>query len=372
MRIIQKLASVILFTASAAFAQTITTVAGGGTTYLANNVPAIYAHLYGPSAVAVDSNGNYYFADCNPSGGYGTVIYKVTASTGTITIVAGTGAAGYTGDGGAATNATFSNQVYGLAVAPSGNIYISDDVYSVVRKITVSTGIITTYAGSNPTHATFAGGYNGDGQAATSAFLYAPSGLYVTNGIVYIADSGNSRVRMVNSSGVISTIAGNGTLGYTGDGGAATSAELVFPTGVSLDSAGNLYITDQGQNNSNSDVRKVTASTGKISTYAGGSGVGSNGDGGPATKAMLNIPKNLALDSSGNLFIADTYNSKVREVTVSNGYIKTYAGSLSIGFAGDGGAATSAQLDLPYAVAIDTSGNLYIADQANARIRKVH
>jgi len=168
-------------------------------------------------------------------------------STGYINIVAGTGAGGYTGDGGAATQATLSNQVYGLAVAPSGNIYISDSGYAVIRKVTISagsnTGTISTYAGYNPSHVQLFGGYNGDGISATSAYLHAPAGIYVTSSSLYIADLANHRVRMVNSSGIISTVAGNGTLGYAGDGGAATNAELVSPTGVSLDATGNIYIS---------------------------------------------------------------------------------------------------------------------------------
>jgi hypothetical protein len=191
--------------------------------------------LYGPTAVAVDSSGNYYFADCNPNSGFGCVIYKVTESTGVITIVAGTGTAGYTGDGGAATSATFSNKVYGLTVAPSGNIYISDAGYCVIRKVTLSTLDISTYAGCNSSKITSCGGYNRDGEAATSAFLSFPTGIYTTSSALYIADPGNHRVRMVNSStGRISTVAGNGTSGYTGDGGAATSAEIVSMLDQSL------------------------------------------------------------------------------------------------------------------------------------------
>lgn len=369
------LAAVGVFCAAVASAQTITTVVGGGSTYLANNIAASSAKLYGPTAVATDSNGNYYFADCNPSTGYGCVIYKVTVSTGIINIVAGTGAAGYTGDGGAATSATFSTNVRGLTVAPSGNVYISDGGYCVIRKVTIpsgsTTGTIATYAGSNSTKTTSCGGSSGDGGAATSAFLYFPSGIYTTSSTLYIADLMNHRVRAVSAStGKISTVAGDGTSGYTGDGGAATSAELVSPTGVALDTNGNIYITDQGSNNSNSDVREVSASTGYISTFAGGTGVGSGGDGGAATSAKLDVPKNLAVDSSNNVYVADTYNNKIRKVT--SGTINTYAGNGSEGFTGDGGAATSAEMNLPYAVAADGSGNIYIADYQNARIRMVN
>jgi hypothetical protein len=188
------IASLLLFYAGSTQAQTISTVVGGGATHLANNVPATSAALYGPTGIAVDINKNYYFADCNPSSGYGCVIYEVTASTGIIKIVAGTGAAGYTGDGGAATSATFSNQVNGITVAPSGNVYLCDSLYSVIRKVTISTGKISTYAGSNPNKVLYFGGYNGDGMAATSTWLYYPSGVATDGTNVYIADNANERV----------------------------------------------------------------------------------------------------------------------------------------------------------------------------------
>ncbi len=370
-KVLSKLLMMALCSVGPSVAQSISTVAGGGTTYLANNTPASYAKLYGPTAVAVDANNNFYFADCNPNATYGCVIYKVTVSTNTITIVAGTNTGGYTGDGGQATSATFSNKIYGLSIAPSGNIYISDAGYCVIRKVTVSTGVISTYAGSNSSKSTSCGGFGGDGGAPTSAFLYFPTGIYTSSTALWIADQGNHRVREVLPSGKMATVAGNGTSGYLGDGGAATSAELVAPTGVTADSSGNIYITDQGVNNSESTVRRVLASTGVISTYAGGTGVGSFGDGGIATSARLDVPKNLALDSSGNLFIADTYNQKIREVLASNGYIQTYVGTGSQGFTGDGGAAVSATLNLPYATAVDANSVLYIADFQNARIRSV-
>jgi len=170
-------------------------------------------------------------------------------------------------------------------------------------------------------------------------------------------------------------VAGNGTLGFSGDGGSATSAKLTSPTGVAVDSSGNLYITDQGQNGSNCNVRKVSSS-GTISTYEGsvyqgGTSCGSFGDGGLATQSAINVPKNLALDSSNNLYIADTYNNAIREVTSSNLNINRIVGNGSQGYAGDGGAPTSAELSLPYAVAVDSTGKLYIADYQNTRIRVV-
>jgi hypothetical protein len=360
----------LLHYAGSALAQTITTVAGGGNTYLANNTFAMYAALYAPTGIAFDVSGtHYYFVDCNPSGGYGCVVYKVTVSTGVINLIAGTGSAGYTGDGGLATSATFSQQVNGITVAPSGNIYICDSLYSVIRKITVTSGIITTYAGYNPTKSLYSGGYNGDGKAATSTWWYYPSGVASDGTNLFIADWGNHRVRKVNTYGVVSTIAGNGTEGYTGDGGAATSATLDHPSGVVFDSLGNIYFTSTGINGHNSSVRLITVSTGTITTFAGGINNGIWGDGGPAASAGLNNPWNLALDSLQNLYIADTLNNEIREV--SNGVINTVAGNGGSGFNGDGGPAKNAELNRNNGVAIDASGAIYIADTYNGRIRKV-
>jgi len=184
-------------------------------------------------------------------------------------------------------------------------------------------------------------------------------------GNLYIADSLNCRIRKVASGGNISTLAGNGTLSYSGDGSAANKAQLNTPQGVAADAAGNLYLSDT----LNNVVRKVSPN-GIISNYAGNGGVGSSGDGGAATSAQLNGPQGLAVDASGNLFIADTLNAKVRKVSAS-GVISTVAGSGTPGYGGDGAAATSAQLNLPIGVAVDGNNNLYIADFGNSRVRKV-
>jgi hypothetical protein len=368
-----------LFTGSLASAQTITTFAGGGSILLDKSGAPTNAQLNKPQGIATDSAGNVYFAD-DPGQGSGAVIYKVTVSTGAISIIAGTGAAGYTGDGGPATSATFSNLVYGICVAPSGNVYIADATYGVIRKITIpsgqSTGTISTFAGSNPTKATNFGGFKGDGGAATSAFLNFPVAVTSDGTNLWIADQNNRRVRVVNGNGVISTFAGNGTQGYTGDGGAATSAEMENPSGVAVDSVGNVYISDQGVSAqwTNSTVRKVTTA-GVISTYAGEAGNGGwygTGNGTAAKTNSLFGPHNIGIDSANNLYIADTEGMLVRKVDTSAN-IFNVAGNMSEGFTGDGGAATSAELNLPYAVAYDNKyGNIYIADTMNGRIRKVH
>ena len=278
--------------------------------------------------------------------------------SGIISTLAGNGTVGFSGDGGAATSAEI-NFARHVAIDISGNLYIADTYNNRVRKVTPG-GIITTVAGNGTL------GYSGDGSAATSAELAGPWGIATDAiGNLYIADAGNMRVRMVTPAGVISTVAGNGTGGFSGDGGAATGAELLYPYGVVVDSSGNLYIADS----ENQRIRKVTAA-GIISTIAGNGTAGYSGDGGAATSAELNYPSRVAADSSGNVYIADLYNNRVREVT-PGGIISTVAGNGTAGYSGDGGAATSAELNNTFDVAVDSNANLYIADGYNQRIRKV-
>ena len=277
----------------------------------------------------------------------------------TIYTVAGNGTLGYTGDNGPATSAEIHGP-YAVATDSAGDLYIADSGNNVIRK--VANGVITTVAGNGTM------GYSGDTGPATSAQLDAPYGVAVDSaGNLYIADSANNVIRKV-SGGVITTIAGNGTSGYTGDNGPATSAQLFTPSAVALDSAGNLYILDFGNN----VIRKVSASSLVITTVAGTNATyGFGGDNGPATSAELYGPNGIAVDSAGNLYIADTSNSRIRKVSASNGVITTFAGNGTPGFAGDGASATSAELNGPWGVAVDSAGNLYIADLGNNRIRKV-
>src|SRR6266480_2249440 len=269
-------------------------------------------------------------------------------------------AGGGAGDGGDATIANL-NSPASVAVDSSGNLYIADLGNERIRKIAAATGIITTVAGNGVL------GFTGDGGAATKASLNSPASVALdASGNLYVADYANHRIRKVAAAtGIITTVAGNGINSFAGDGGAATNASLNYPASVALDASGNLYIADPNNNR----IRKVAAATGIITTVAGGGS--SLGDGGAATSASLYDPTALALDASGNLYVADQNNHRIRKVDAATGIITTVAGNGSPAFAGDGGAATSASLNYPDGVALDASGNLYIADQRNNRIRKV-
>jgi trimeric autotransporter adhesin len=324
----------------------LTTVAGNGTAgFSGDNGPATSAQLTDPRGTALDSVGNLYIADAQNNR-----IRKV--ANGVITTVAGNGTAGFTGDNGPATSAQL-NGPWGVVVDTTGDLYIADADNGRVRK--VANGIISTAAGGGP-------GGLGDNGPATSAQLSIPTSIAEDSaGNLYIADNSNSRVRKV-SNGVITTVAGNGTPGFSGDNASPLFAQLNSPNGVALDTAGNLYIADAG----NSRIRKVA--NGVISTVAGG-GSGGLGDNGPATNAQMSNPYGIAVDGAGNLYIADSGNNRIREV--SNGVITTVAGNGTAGFSGDNGPATAAQLDAPLGVAVDATGNLYIADYANFRVRRV-
>jgi uncharacterized protein (TIGR03437 family) len=322
----------------------ISTLAGNGTHgYSGDNGPAAGAQLDNPCGLAVDSLGGVYIADSSNNR-----IRKVSA--GVITTVAGNGTPGFSGDAGPATSAHVAYP-QGVAVDSAANLYIADTSNNRIRK--VSNGVITTVAGG--------GASLGDNGPATSAQLANPQGVALDSAAnLYIADTSNSRIRRV-SNGVISTVVGNGTVGFSGDNGPAASAQLANPWGVAVDSAANLYIADYGNNR----VRKVSG--GVISTVAGNGTRGFSGDNGPPTSAQLYDPGGLAVDSAGNLYIADYGNNRIRKV--SGGVITTVAGGGAS--LGDNGPATSAQLANPYGVAVDSAGNLYIADWGNNRIRKV-
>ena len=323
----------------------ITTVAGNGVAgFSGDGGPAATAQLASPNGVAIDSAGNIYIADSS-----NFRIRKVSA--GVITTIAGNGSCcGALGDGGPATNSQIGAN--GVAVDAAGNIYITD--YCRIRRVTG--GIITTVAGTGNC------GYSGDGGPATSAQLTTAGSVSLDSaGNIYIADSSNCRIREV-SGGFITTVAGNGSCGYSGDGGLATNASLLFPQGVRVSSSGILYIADTN----NCRIRQV--SSGLITTVAGTGFCGFGGDGGQASSASLAFPRDVAVDGSTNLHIADGGNFRIRRV--SGGVIVTTGGNGSFDYSGDGGLATNAQLN-PTDIARDNAGNLYIADQADYRVRKV-
>ncbi|HEY3837554.1 MAG TPA: putative Ig domain-containing protein [Bryobacteraceae bacterium] len=388
----------------------ITTVAGNGTCcFSGNNVPAIQAQLHQPESIAVDGAGNLYIADLGnniirkvtPAGiivtvagtgsnGYGgdngpatsaqlQIAWAVAAdaagnfylsdgnrirkvSGGTITTVAGSQTAGFSGDGGAGSKAQFDGP-FGVAVDGAGNLYVADTGNNRVRKVASSNGNITTIAGNGSRN------FGGDNGPAINAQMYNPQGVALdSSGNIYLSDF--ARIRMISSNGVISTVAGNGVIGSVGDNGPANSAQLNQPIGIAVDNssgaaAGSLYIADSGNNR----IRKVS-SNGTISTVAGGGTQGCASASGPGTSAQLNDPEDVAVDSAGNLYIADSGNGCVRKLS-SNGTITTVAGNGTQGYSGDGGSATAAQLNYPRGVAVDASGNVYIADFGNSRIRKV-
>ena len=355
------ISTVLALTLAAAAQQDyISTLIGGGP----NNVPALDADINGPESVAFDSAGNYYFSASFTS----NRVFKVNTS-GTLTVVAGNGLPGYSGDGGPAAQATL-NQPQGVAVDGSGNVYIADYSNEVIRMVN-SSGIISTIAGTGS--CTYDGdttGTGGDGKPATQHSLCAPYQIALdSSGNLFIADASNYRIRkLVISSDSISTVAGNGTNVACANGVLATNCGFYYPEGIAVDSSGDLFIADTNDY----IVREVVASTGKVKTIAGTLGIpGFSGDGALATSATIYRVLGLSVDAAGaNVWVADYDNQRIREFAVG-GKINTVAGVSGAGFCGDGGPATSACLYYPVSPAVDSAGNLYIADSYNQRVRKV-
>ncbi len=292
----------------------------------------------------------------------GSIIVQAQGG-GTISTVAGIASRGYSGDGGPAIFA----ELYwpaNLAFDKYDNLYIADQWNNRIRTVNKSNGYINTIVGNGFP------GYSGDGMPAISAEINLPASVAIdTFGNIFIPDFNNNRIReVIDSTGLIFTIGGNGVAGYFGDGGPATAAEINHPHHISVDNNGNLYFADENNNR----VRKIVLSTGIISTIIGTGGSGFSGDSGLATAAQIHAPKCIALDDSGNMFIADWLNNRIRKVDAATGIITTIAGNGNPGFSGDGGPATAAALNSPYRVALDKAGNFYIADGSDNRVRWVN
>ena len=330
----------------------ITTVAGNGIYgFSGDGGAATNAELASPYGVTADNMGNLFIAD------WDNQRVREVDTNGIITTVAGNGSFGYSGDGVAATNATVFCPA-GVALDSVGNMFIVCEGSARIYKVGTD-GIIMKAAG---------GGYSfpGDGGPANNAELSIPYGVAVDSANnLFIAEYGGFRIHKVDTNGIIWTVAGNGWFGFSGDGGAATDAQLRMPQGVTVDNAGNLYIADT----QNCRIRKVDTN-GIITTVTGNGTVGFSGDGGAATNAVLSEPYGVAVDNTGNLYIADYYNNRIREVR-TNGIIATIAGNGNGGYLGDGGGATDAALNRPSGVTVDSVGNIFIADPGGQRIRQV-
>lgn len=347
---------ILSFLSMALGAQTINTIAGNGVWACSGTGgPAIAAGVGQLYAVAVDGGGNVYIGavSCRK-------VFKISA-LGTITTYVGTGTGGSTGDGGPATSATIG-MPSSLAVDRFGNLFISDNENSVIRKVNAA-GIISTIAGDA---SVVGGGYGGDGGPASAALLQWPEGIAVdTTGNLYVADNGNNIIRKISLSGIITRIAGNGSWSYSGDGGPAMAAGLQAPRGLAVDRKGNIYVSD----GISQRVRKISTS-GIITCIAGNGTAGYAGDGGPATAANLRYPRGMSADRYCNVFIADGGNHAIRMVDTNN-IITTYAGIGGPGHSGDGGPAYLALISYPYDVAIDGNGYKYIAELNGAYVRKI-
>lgn len=333
-------------------AQVISTIAGNGTAgYSGDGGNATNASFEIITTLALDGANNVYICDQ-----LNHCVRKVTPA-GIITTVAGTGVLGSGGDGGPATNARLFG-AWGVAADNAGNIYITDQWNYTVRKVNTS-GIITTIAGT-----TGVDGYSGDGGAATNARFRKPLGIAVDNsGNVYVSDVDNRRIRKIDIFGTITNYGGNGTPGFSGDGGPATNAQLGYVWCMATDEAGNLYMCDSNR------IRRISTS-GIISTIAGNGTMGFSGDGGPATNAVFNMPIGIHVTSAGSIIISDSKNYRVRKIT-SDGIINTIAGTGVAGYNGDNIPATAAQLNEPVSVVADENDHVFVSDMNNVRVRKV-
>jgi hypothetical protein len=333
----------------------ITTIAGNGLTeFSGDGHPATNLALGGPSGICLDKKGNIFITNV-----YTARVTKLAHDT--LTTVIGTGQPGYSGDGGKGDTAKITNP-FGVWTDMAGYLYVTDVYYSVIRKYNLANHYISTICGTGTN------GFAGDGGPAAAALLEGPhGGCADVAGNLYFADYGNHRIRkIIAATGTIVTIAGTGTNGFSGDNGPATNVDLSYPNSVCLDAYGNIYFTEHG----NHRVRKIDVNTGFISTVAGNGSAGFSGDGGLAVNASLNQPNCVFIAKNGTMYISDFGNNVIRGVTTA-GFISTIAGNGIYGYSGDGGYATEASLAGPTAVIADNSGYIYLADGDNSAIRKI-
>ncbi|SIO58603.1 NHL repeat-containing protein [Singulisphaera sp. GP187] len=324
----------------------------------ADGGPAVEVPLNMPFDVAFDSGGNLYLSDT-----MNHCIRRVDGKTGAITTVVGSGTKGFSGDGGPALKAKL-DEPYGIVLDSRGNLYFADRLNRRVRRVDAGTGIITTVAGDGSKT------YSGDGGPGTRAGLVEPNGVALDpkEARLFIADVADNRVRVLDlGTGEIAAFAGTGRGKFAGDGGPALAASIAGARAVEVGADGTVFILERQGNR----LRGVDPRDGLITTRAGTGAKGYSGDGGPAKEATFDGPKELAIDRAGNLFIVDTENHAIRRIDARTGLIRTVAGTGRRGGEGDGGAATSALLDRPHGVAVGPDGAVYIGDTGNHRIRKV-
>jgi len=334
-----------------------TVVGTGKPGYSGDGGPAMKAELHDPFDVAIDRAGNLFFSDT-----MNHCVRRVDARSNVITTVAGNGTKGYSGDGGPATDATM-DEPYGIALDAEGNLFIVDRLNACIRRVDRKSKMIRTIAGTGKP------GFGGDGGPGDKARLREPNGIALDGrGKLYVADVRDQRVRVLDlNTGTIVTFCGTGEKKEAGDGGPYQRASLLGPRAVAVGPDGSVYICEREGN----AIRRVNVATGIIERVAGTGVADYTGDGGPALKASFRGPKEMKVDSAGNLYVVDTENHAIRRIDAATGIIQTVAGSGTPGSSGGGGPATAAKLNRPHGVCVASDGGFYIGDTLNHRIRRV-